>query len=298
MSTIERVDIDGFWGDRLLTLDLHDDVNFVIGVNGSGKTTLVNLIAAALTADFPTLDRLLFKRILISLRGQDRSSRPSIEVKKIAQKKSPYPSIEYLIRDRPGADPIKYSLDALEEERFYRQHIRGPYPFPLQYRRMMVDISDRLRQIAPTTWLSIHRSTGPRPQREEKSFESSVDMKLSEISDSLVRYFSQLQKRASDEINKFQETVFLSLIYEPDEKGLLSAVQDLDIAQEKQSLREIYNQFGVHENRFATRMERYFSFLSETVSKIGENERPVKRPINMQDIVTVMSGLRINSIIK
>ena len=52
MPVIDKVEIDGFWGDRHLTFNLHKDVNFLIGPNGSGKTTAINIIAAALVDRF------------------------------------------------------------------------------------------------------------------------------------------------------------------------------------------------------------------------------------------------------
>lgn len=46
MNIIEQVNISGFRGNHNLSLDLHKDINFLIGVNGSGKTTVINLVAA------------------------------------------------------------------------------------------------------------------------------------------------------------------------------------------------------------------------------------------------------------
>ncbi|MFH7018678.1 AAA family ATPase [Flavobacterium sp. FlaQc-47] len=56
MRKISKVSIDGFWGDKTVSLEFNEDINFLIGVNGSGKTTIINLIAASLNADFATLD--------------------------------------------------------------------------------------------------------------------------------------------------------------------------------------------------------------------------------------------------
>src|SRR5687768_8937683 len=101
MNRIEKVTIDDFWGDKKVTLNFKEDVNFLIGVNGSGKTTIINLIAAALSADFPTLDRIQFKKIHISLFNSEKpkgGKNGFIEVEKTEQKESPYPSIIFRIR--------------------------------------------------------------------------------------------------------------------------------------------------------------------------------------------------------
>jgi len=67
MNYLDRVEITGFWGDREVTFDFNSDINFLIGVNGSGKTTIIEIIAAALKADFKALSRLPFKKINLRL---------------------------------------------------------------------------------------------------------------------------------------------------------------------------------------------------------------------------------------
>lgn len=85
MNFIEKVVIKGFWGDRALEFNFNEDVNFLIGINGSGKTTVINLIVAALKADFSILDKLDFDQITISLK----------ELKGTKQNKS-QPSTKYI----------------------------------------------------------------------------------------------------------------------------------------------------------------------------------------------------------
>jgi DNA repair exonuclease SbcCD ATPase subunit len=55
MYILKQVKISGLWHENDISIDLHPDINFLIGKNGSGKTTVINLIAAALTTDVPTL---------------------------------------------------------------------------------------------------------------------------------------------------------------------------------------------------------------------------------------------------
>src|SRR5258708_13538608 len=92
MSTLKKFSVTSLWGEKDLTLNFHDDVNFLIGTNGSGKTTVINLIAAALSADFQTLDRVDFKKIAMHLSGP---SYPIIEVLKKVERKSPFLAITY-----------------------------------------------------------------------------------------------------------------------------------------------------------------------------------------------------------
>jgi predicted ATP-binding protein involved in virulence len=52
LSLLKTFTVHRLWGEKNLTLNFHEDINFLIGTNGSGKTTVINLIAAALSADF------------------------------------------------------------------------------------------------------------------------------------------------------------------------------------------------------------------------------------------------------
>lgn len=225
MNYIESVSITGFWGDKDLSIPFNPDVNFLIGVNGSGKTTVINLIAAALSADFPTLDRLPFRSILLQLREVNGQKKPSIEVNKSEQERSPYPSINYKIKSKTSEKPLFYSLDQIEEERIYRLQTNEyyhtyPARHPLRLKRIQSDIIENLKNLVNISWLSIHRASSPNRPREERSFESTIDQKLSDLSNDLVKYFSQLDKLASAEIEKFQQTIFLSLLSDESESAV------------------------------------------------------------------------------
>ena len=67
MHHVSKVAVEGFWDTHDFRLQLFPQVTFLIGQNGTGKTTLINLIAAALTADFRTLYRIAFRKIIITL---------------------------------------------------------------------------------------------------------------------------------------------------------------------------------------------------------------------------------------
>src|SRR6187551_754774 len=99
MNIIDSVEVEGFWGSRTLKFKFHDDVNFIIGINGSGKTTAVNIIVAALTANFTELDRLEFDSINIKLKSKTNRKKPSVLITKKQNSKTPFASIEYEIRE-------------------------------------------------------------------------------------------------------------------------------------------------------------------------------------------------------
>ena len=298
MNYLEKVEIINFWGDRNLSINFNHDINFLIGVNGSGKTTVINMIAAALNADFPTLDRLSFSKLFLQLRAVRGNKKPSIEVEKRRQLRSPYPDITFKIRDKASAKPITYSLDEIEEERIYRARPDEYYhEYPVRYTRHLRetrrDVIKHLLELVKVSWLSIHRTPAPHRLREERSFESTVDEKLNEMSNELVKYFSQLDKMASLETDKFQQTIFLSLLSDESESQVFSLLSKLDYKQEKNSLIEIFKLFRLKESKFSKRVEKHFNTYASALDKMVD-----KTGMDLEDLTVLLGTRRIHSVVQ
>ena len=95
MFHVESIKVIGFWGRYKIETRLRSGVTFFIGENGTGKTTLINLIAAALSADFLTLDKLPFKSIELKLKSKTDRRKPRISVQKRRDEATGIESIEY-----------------------------------------------------------------------------------------------------------------------------------------------------------------------------------------------------------
>jgi predicted ATPase len=104
MFNVGSIKITGFWGRYTIETALQPGVTFFIGENGTGKTTLINLIAAALAADFQTLDRLAFRSIEISLRSKKDRRKPKIFILKRKDESTGIESIDY------GSDLLRRDL--------------------------------------------------------------------------------------------------------------------------------------------------------------------------------------------
>jgi predicted ATPase len=255
MSTLKKFRVTGLWGNKDLTLDFHEDVNFLIGKNGSGKTTIINLIAAALAADFQVLDRVDFKKIEIHVAGIHTSV---IEVlKKKTEKQSPFMGISYRFRPQKDAEWKEFSLDEIESQMLYREYGRvyrhARMPDPIEILGIHVDF----------TWLSIHRA-GPARLREDKPTESAIDVKLDQLSNSLTRLFSQFKSKDDEQTATFQKSLFFALL-PPDDWQLENSVKDLDLEREQQSLKEIFETFNVPRNTYLSRLEEQFKRVRSAV---------------------------------
>lgn len=297
MNFIDQVEITGFWGDKDITISFNPDVNFLIGVNGSGKTTAINLIAAALSADFYTLDRFPFDKISIQLKEVSGVKKPSIEVIKKPQKQSPFLDVSFLIKDKASEKPIIYQLDELEEERIYRARPSVYYTYPPKYKRhlgkVQRDVIEHVRGLVNISWLSIHRSTAPHREREERSYESTVDQKLAELSTELVKYFSVLDKLSSFETDKFQQTIFLSMLTDEKKENVFSFLNQLDSEKEKQALIQIFKLFNVDEKKFSKKVEAHFKSYESALVNLNKD-----KSLNFEDLAVLLGTRRIHSVVQ
>jgi energy-coupling factor transporter ATP-binding protein EcfA2 len=256
MSTLKKFIVTSLWGEKDLTLNLHEDVNFLIGTNGSGKTTVINLIAAALSADFHTLDRVDFKKIEMHLSGPNR---PVVEVLKKAERKTPFLGITYRYKPKGDSDWKEFSLDEIESQIYYRELSRT-----LPHRRIP-DPIEALGIKVNLTWLSIHRA-GPGRPREDRSFESTIDIKLDQLSNALTRLFSQLKSKGDEQTARFQKSLFFALL-PPQDWQIVASVKGLDLERERQALQEIFENFGVPRTAYLDSLEKQFQRVKSAVEK-------------------------------
>lgn len=214
MNILSNVIISGFWDSQTISIPFHTDVNFLIGPNGSGKTNIINMVAAALNADFLTLDRLPFEKINLQLSEIGGTKKPSIEIEKKGKSNLPFSSISYKIKEKASGEIASYSLDDLEEQLTFRDYpIR--YNSEILSRRSNIvnaNIIEKLKKIVNVSWLSIHRAESSRSLREDRgSYESTVDKKLDELSNELLKYFSLLEKKVTLRLVIFKKQYFYPL---------------------------------------------------------------------------------------
>jgi len=218
MRNVTKVVVEGFWGNHRVAVDIFPDVTFFIGPNGSGKTTLINLIAAALTADYRTLDRISFDEITITLSG-DKKKPPQIVVKKSVS--SGNKVIEYELIHDEGGRRSRYSLDEIETRNMMRRAVTDPrYARELPWRSSgskltrggLSSLSEELSSIVNVNWLSVDRTLNDERILDGRSYESIIDFRLESLSKKLRMYLSKNSEEQDIQIHQFQQEVLLSVI--------------------------------------------------------------------------------------
>jgi predicted ATP-dependent endonuclease of OLD family len=208
MHQIEKFDIEGFWDTHHVKAQLHPDVTFFIGPNGTGKTTLINLLAAALTGDFPTLNKIPFKKITITLTPDTKKFAPTIVVSETRKNERSIDIIEYRIKKGPSSE-IKFSMDEVEEVIVRRAEMPKRFLYDF-YRKLSSGVLPVLAELVQVQWLSVQRTAITDTGREDRTYESSVDRKLESLSNDLVRYFATFSKQKNMiKLGNFRSTFFL-----------------------------------------------------------------------------------------
>lgn len=293
MNFIDKVTVNDFWGEHFLEFNFHDDVNFIIGINGSGKTTVINLIVAALTANFSELDRLEFSRIEIKLKSNESRKKPTIVISKKPMKQGPFTSIEYALSNSSSEKPTVFTLEDYEEQMMLRRYPRHVVEREL-FRRHGKSISSALTKLVRVSWLSVHRAAPEAIDSHDEQFESTVDRRLKQLTDRLVRYFSTLGKLGAAELENFQKTVFLSMLYRKGGKAFFSTAKDIDLGEEKEALRGIFEQFNVPEKDFKGRLDAHFDALAKAKKKLESTEQVA---LSTADISVLIGTERIDDIV-
>jgi ABC-type cobalamin/Fe3+-siderophores transport system ATPase subunit len=259
---LSRLVILGFWGSRKVAIEFDKDANFVIGPNGCGKTTIVNLLAACLSVDFVTIDRIDFSEVSIEL-SEKNSNRVAarVNVTKTVQKNLPFPRISYAISDSRTGMNIEVQLDDVEEQLALRDM---RYINRRRTHKSNLFLTEELRKLCNVTWLSVHRSDAGR-EKEERAYDSLVDLKLDHQANALVRYFSRLDQRTAEALRDFQQTLFLSLLTDDDSDRWFFDYHDYDVDKEKEALLAIFEQFNVQKSKYVSRVDRHFGRVKRAI---------------------------------
>ncbi|MEO0411860.1 MAG: AAA family ATPase [Pseudomonadota bacterium] len=290
MNYIEHVEIEGFWGRKNVSLELRDDLNFLIGPNGSGKTTIINLISAVLRADIPALYSGQFEKVTIRLKTIGANRKPVIEVAKVVDTKMGSFELRYTVKEKSSDKGRTYGVEGPYDERIYKDY---RYTRSRRYMEEGARLSKILADLVEVNWLSIHRSSSEieRRNRREEGYQSSVDQKINHLSQAFSQYFSLLTSQAEDESKNFQEHVFLSLL---DKNRGSSDVLSQVIAEpeDKSTVVGVLRDLGVSNTKAKKSVNTHFSRLDEAKKGFEEN-----RSLTLEDAITLSDARRVSEMI-
>ncbi|MGA0558317.1 AAA family ATPase [Larkinella sp. VNQ87] len=196
MYYIKQVNIENFWSNKIVNIVFQNDVNFLIGVNGSGKTTIINIIVAALYVNISDLKKNDFNRIILILEDQNKGSTITLEINKATAGIYASSIITYSIGQLDSGEREFYNFGDFPtiEGTLVHDYSMGAYSSTSSEYLLRAKIQGYLN----ISWLSINRSTHLINNNiNRESIESSVDLKLNDLSNRFIKYFSFLENRFS-----------------------------------------------------------------------------------------------------
>lgn len=293
LNYIETVEIDGFWGDKKVTLKLREDINFLIGPNGSGKTTVINLISAALRSDISTLYSTQFDKITIKLKTIGANKKPIIEVLKTVDPEMGSLNIKYIVKESTGDKGQIYGVEGPHDSRVYRDN-----RYVSARTRLGLEMGERLSAVlskfVEVNWLSINRAAFDYdPRRKEEVYQSPVDQKLYEIAQAFSRYFSLLTSRAEVEGKNFQEHVFLSLLEQNYTGGDVFKQASLE-QEDRSTVIDVLKGLGVANTKASRSVNGHYSRVQ--AAKKTYEQRDGR--LSLDEAITLSDAHRVSEMIK
>jgi ABC-type lipoprotein export system ATPase subunit len=261
MFKVQRVEIDGFWGNCNLQTNLHDDVNIFIGRNGSGKTTFINFLEATLTADMELLASLQFKEIRLWLKNDKKRRKISI----IRTRDVTYDKLLFKI----GTE--HHELLLLPREIEYRR--KGIHP---KYIDAINQVRSSLIKIINISWLSVHRELLEDEYRDPYTRRTSteknpVDRRIEDLTKRFTRYQLQLQSEINKLSDDFRKQVLASMLYSQEFDTFHTKQEvNLDFKSVKDGLMRTYSDLGALDTQIEKRIGEHISRIEKSVNAFRE----------------------------
>jgi ABC-type lipoprotein export system ATPase subunit len=260
MFKVKTIEIDGFWHEYKAKSQFKEDVNIIIGNNGTGKTTFMNIMHAVLAVDIDALYENFFKTVTITL--VDGAKNRTISAKRIELDSSPFPIIEYRISNK------KYiaTLVSNDDARTYAPSLRRRAAEEAQ------QVKNKLSEMVSLASLSVYRLGGDiDPEIRDRSVRrniSTVDQRLSNLSQRLTQYQLELSNEARHISGALQRDVLTSLLYSKSDARRTEYQLDINTDKECQNLMSTYRQLGVSGPEVTRKIFEHVSAFADLATKL------------------------------
>ncbi len=204
----------------------------------------------------------------------------------------PFYDISYEFRHSQKETSIKFDFDAIEHERFFR----GAPPRALRERMIrdnFLDIRKQLDSFVTVSWLSIHRQNETNGLNQDRKNAPAIDQKLESLNNLLVRYFSGLARKFSDNIIDFQKKTLLSVLTPEKSDALFAFTNSIDVENEKKSLVGIFEVLGVEEKHYSQQIKRHFDKFNQAAKVIEQGNA-----LSIEHFASIYNTMRSHSLVQ
>lgn len=116
------------------------------------------------------------------------------------------------------------------------------------------------------SWLSVHRADNfSNDNAGNYKNNSLIDVKLFELNNKMVRYFSLLDQRFAEQTIDFQKNVFLSVI---DNKGISPTNSiAINVDEDKSTLSDVFRTLGLEKRRYDRKINELYQRVEHILKK-------------------------------
>lgn len=264
MFRLKNVRIEGFWGESIIETSFFPDANIFIGRNGTGKTTFINILQAVISVDIEMLYNMQFDKVILNL--EDGRLKRKIEVDKIADNLE-YKTLVFKIGNKP------YELPMLpnNEIRFINDRHGRLHP---KFFKNIREIKDELNTLIKLSYLSVYREQIIKNdsfiEQGRENNGNPIDVKLSQLMNSLTKYQFQLETELSSLSKSFQENVLRTMLYDAKFDTVdTNKTINLNLRATSIGLKQAYRGLGILDNETSNIVDKHVEAISKATESIN-----------------------------
>lgn len=293
MFRLKNVRIEGFWGENIIETSFFPDANIFIGRNGTGKTTFINILQAVISVDIELLYNMQFEKIIINL--EDEKLKRKIEVIKVAD------NLEYrTLVFKIGTKSYELPMIPNNEIRYINERHGRLHP---KFYKSIRDIKEELYGLIKLSYLSVYREqvikNDPFSDSGRENIGNPIDIKLSQLMNSLTKYQFQLETELSSLSKSFQENVLRSMLYNPqfDQVDINNAI-NLNLRAISIGLKQAYRGLGILDNDTSDIVEEHVKAIAKATESINNHVKDTSKPIYPNDVTPLTLLRRTEKVIE
>jgi predicted ATP-dependent endonuclease of OLD family len=293
MFKLKSVRIEGFWGENVIETNFYQDSSIFIGRNGTGKTTFINILQAIISVDIELLYNLQFEKVILNL--EHNKLKRKIEVSKIAE------NLEFrVLKYKIGTKIFELPMIASSEIRYSSERQGRLHP---KYFKNIRNIKEELQGLIRLSYLSVYREqiikNDPFSDQDRENRGNTIDIKLTQLMNSLTKFQFQLETELSSLSKSFQENVLKSMLYNPDfDQVDISKTINLNLRATNIGLKQAYRGLGILDPETSDIVDEHVKAILKATEAINNHVKDTSKPLYPNDVTPLTLLRRTEKIIE
>lgn len=151
-----------------------------------------------------------------------------------------------------------------------------------------------LAELCELTWLSVHRKSESSEEDSTRSYDSSVDQRIDEISNRFNQYVTEIDTLVKREGREFEKKLFSSIITDPKQDNITDqALLKINLEQQKRLMSVVFEDLGFDEYAYKDRLDRHYDLAATARAKHTD-----KKGVGVRDFLTISSLFQAEQTIK